>query len=532
MYQAAVAGALANDAARRRRRDVHHAAAERRASRSTPKTGRVFWIYRHTLDPTQIVCCGANNRGLGDSRRHAVHGHARRAARRDRREERPAAVEHAGRPSSKAGYSVTLAPLVVKDKVIVGVGGGEYGIRGFIAAYDAKSGQEAWRFYTIPGAGRDRSARRGSRARPIAATFCDPEAWKHGGGSVWVTGSCDPVLNLTYWGVGNAGPDWNADQRPGDNLYTDSVVALDADTGKLRVALPVHAARSTTTTTRCRCPVLADISWHGGPLKAMVWANRNGNFYVLDRDRPDRFLIGEAVRQGELDGRDSTNAAGRIQTPQPAGSADLAGQSGRHELVLAVVTAPAPDCSTFPRGKTTRRSSPARRSSIRKAVSSAAAPAGRTSPCLARLPSEAAGAVRSTTGRRPRVTAPSSRIDPENGSAQVEVPDMTDVTDRRHPDDGVGSAVHGQQRRATSRRSTRGPARCSGKRASDVAIASAPITYQVDGKQYVTRGLGSVARDVCADGIEGKEERERTRHHGGQGGHRRQLSPRVAPFAP
>ena len=131
----------------------------------------------------------------------------------------------------KLGYSITMAPLVVKDKVLVGVGGGEYGIRGFIAAFDARTGKEAWRFYTIPGPG-----------EPGHETW-KGDAWKTGGGSIWVTPSYDPALNLTYWGVGNPGPDWNSDQRPGDNLYTDSVVALDADTGATEVALPVHAER-------------------------------------------------------------------------------------------------------------------------------------------------------------------------------------------------------------------------------------------------------------------------------------------------
>ena len=118
---------------------------------------------------------------------------------------------------------MTLAPLVVKDKVIVGVAGGEFGIRGFIAAYDAKTGKEAWRFYTIPGPG-----------EPGHETWRRGDSWKHGGGSVWTTGTYDPELNLTYWGIGNPGPDFNAAQRPGDNLYSDSVVALDADTGKLK----------------------------------------------------------------------------------------------------------------------------------------------------------------------------------------------------------------------------------------------------------------------------------------------------------
>ena len=124
-----------------------------------------------------------------------------------------------------------MAPLVVKDKVIIGTAGGEYGVRGFIAAFDARTGKEAWRFYTIPGPG-----------EPGNETWAG-DSWKTGGGSIWVTGSYDPELNLTYWGIGNPGPDWNGDARLGDNLYSDSVVALDADTGQAEVALPVHAAR-------------------------------------------------------------------------------------------------------------------------------------------------------------------------------------------------------------------------------------------------------------------------------------------------
>ena len=180
------------------------------------KTGRVFWIYRHTLAPTQLVCCGANNRGLailGDTLfMGTLDAHLIAI---DTKSGRP--VWNAQVGDSKAGYSVTLAPLVVKDKVIVGVGGGEYGIRGYVAAYDARSGKELWRFHTIPGPGEPGS----ETWAPCPAgsdTYCDSDAWKHGGGSVWVTGSFDPELNLTYWGVGNAGPDWNADQRPGDNL--------------------------------------------------------------------------------------------------------------------------------------------------------------------------------------------------------------------------------------------------------------------------------------------------------------------------
>ena len=185
------------------------------------KTGRVFWQYRYTNSADQRVCCGANNRGV------AIHGNTLFMGTLDAHlvaidAKTGRAVWNIAVGDPKVGYSVTMAPLVVKDKVMIGVGGGEYGIRGFIAAYDVHTGKELWKFYTIPAPG-----------EPGSETWKGGD-WQHGGASVWVTGSYDPELNLTYWGVGNPGPDWNNEQRPGDNLYSDSVVALDPDTGKLK----------------------------------------------------------------------------------------------------------------------------------------------------------------------------------------------------------------------------------------------------------------------------------------------------------
>ena len=173
----------------------------------------------------------------------------------------------------------------------------------------------------------------GARAPPTRRRFCDPEAWKHGGGSIWLTGSYDPQLNLTYWGVGNVGPDYNGAQRPGDNLYTDSVVALDADTGRLRWHYQ-FTPHDVYDYDAVQIPVLAD-NWANAGINVMLWANRNGNFYVLDR-ATGRFLLGKPFVKvnwmSEFDER------GRpIQTPQPDGPADLSGQPGRHELVLAVL---------------------------------------------------------------------------------------------------------------------------------------------------------------------------------------------------
>jgi alcohol dehydrogenase (cytochrome c) len=243
------------------------------------RTGRVFWEYRYQGAPDARVCCGANNRGvaiLGDTLfmgtldAHLVAIDAKNGK----------ALWNVAVGDVKLAYSITLAPLIVKDKVIVGVGGGEYGIRGYIAAYDPKNGKELWRFSAVPAPGE-----KGSET-------WNGDDWKSGGGSVWVTGSYDPSLNLTYWGIGNPGPDWNPDQRPGDNLYTDSVVALDADTGELKwhFQFTPHDGNDYDSV---QVPVLADIDWQGRPTKVMMWANRNGYFYVLDR-ASGKFLLGQA----------------------------------------------------------------------------------------------------------------------------------------------------------------------------------------------------------------------------------------------
>jgi alcohol dehydrogenase (cytochrome c) len=255
------------------------------------KTGRVFWVYRYTNSPDQRICCGANNRGvaiLGDTLfmgtldAHLVAIDARN-----------------GQPL----WNKTVG--VVKDKVIVGVGGAEYGIRGFIAAYDAKTGEEAWRFYTVPGPG-----------EPGADTW-PKDAYPHGGGSIWVTGSYDPALNLTYWGVGNPGPDWNPDQRPGDNLYTNA--------GRLKWHFQ-FTPNDAYDYDAVQVPVLADMPWNGMPSKLMLWANRNGFFYVLDRVT-GKFLSGAPfVKVNWASGLDATGRP--ILSTQPPGAPTWPGNQG------------------------------------------------------------------------------------------------------------------------------------------------------------------------------------------------------------
>jgi alcohol dehydrogenase (cytochrome c) len=178
------------------------------------------------------------------------------------------------------GHSITAAPLVVDDKVVVGISGGEAGIRGFLDAYDAKTGKRAWRFWTIPAPGEP-----GSDTWPK-----ESDAWTHGGGATWLTGSYDPALRLLYWGIGNPGPDWNGDVRPGDNLYTSSLVALDVDTGKLRwhYQFTPHDVHDWDAN---QIPVLVDAEIGGKARNLVIMANRNGFFYALDR-KTGEYLLG------------------------------------------------------------------------------------------------------------------------------------------------------------------------------------------------------------------------------------------------
>ena len=167
-------------------------------------------------------------------------------------------------------YGATSAPLVVKDKVLVGTSGGDDGVRGFVAAYDAETGKEAWRFWTIPGPGEF-----GSSSWP-------GEAWKHGGGTTWMPGTFDPELNTIFWGTSNPAPDFDGDPRPGDDLYTDCLLALDADTGKLKwyFQFTPHDLFDYDAT---ETPMLVDAIFRGQPRKLVIEANRNGFIYVLDR---------------------------------------------------------------------------------------------------------------------------------------------------------------------------------------------------------------------------------------------------------
>ncbi|SVB25181.1 uncharacterized protein METZ01_LOCUS178035, partial [marine metagenome] len=168
------------------------------------------------------------------------------------------------------GYYMTMAPLIADGKVMVGVSGGELGIRGFVAAYDAFSGEQAWKTYTIPAPGEP-----GSESWP-------GDSWQTGGVPVWVTGSYDPELNLSYWGTGNGGP-WMGDTRPGDNLYATSVLALDVSTGELEGYHQYHWNDSWDW-DEVSAPLLIDFQRNGQTVNGMIHPGRNGYLWFLERD--------------------------------------------------------------------------------------------------------------------------------------------------------------------------------------------------------------------------------------------------------
>jgi len=247
------------------------------------ETGRPYWTYEHPLADEVRFCCGRQNRGVAILGERLYLGtlDARLVALDSKTGNVLWDVE-VGDPNN--GYSITGAPLVVKDKVITGVGGGEFGIRGFLDAYDAETGKRVWRFHTIPGEG-----------EPGNETW-EGDSWKTGGSPTWVTGSFDPELNLLYWGTGNPGPDWNGEAREGDNLYSDAVLALDVDTGKLRWHFQ-FTPHDVHDWDACQIPVLFDASFQGRERKLMAWANRNGFFYLLDRESGEFLLAEEFAKQ-------------------------------------------------------------------------------------------------------------------------------------------------------------------------------------------------------------------------------------------
>ncbi len=210
----------------------------------------------------------------------------------------------------KLGHCITGAPLAIDGKVITGISGGEAGIRGFLDAYDAKTGKRLWRFWTIPEPG-----------EPGSETWSG-DNWKTGGGPTWVTGSYDPELNLIYWGTGNPGPDWNGDVRPGDNLYTCSLVALNADTGKLKwhFQFTPHDVHDWDAT---EIPVLLDATVRSRERKLVAMANRNAFYYLLDRATGEFLHASPYAKQTWAKGIDDRGRPIVLPNTEPTGQGTL-----------------------------------------------------------------------------------------------------------------------------------------------------------------------------------------------------------------
>ncbi|WP_420965257.1 methanol/ethanol family PQQ-dependent dehydrogenase [Bradyrhizobium sp. B120] len=234
------------------------------------KTGKQIWKTKveYPAETPRIVCCGIINRGaaLYDGKLFRTTLDANVIA-LDAKTGKELWREKAA--DIKEGYSMTVAPLVADGVVITGISGAEFGTRGFIDGWDPATGKKLWRTYSIP-----------TPDEPGGDTW-KGDTWKLGGGSTWITGSYDAELNTVYWGIGNPGP-FNSAVRPGDNLYTCSVLALDPKTGKIKWHYQFSPNNPFDYDSVAEM-VLADVNVEGKPTKVLMDANRNGFFYVLDR---------------------------------------------------------------------------------------------------------------------------------------------------------------------------------------------------------------------------------------------------------
>lgn len=256
------------------------------------KTGRLLWRYRRPI-PEDAVVMHPTSRGValyGDKVYLPANEGVLVAL--DARTGKEAWTVNVG--ENTAGYYMTLAPLVAEGVVMIGASGGEFGIRGFVAAYDAGTGKPVWKTYMVPAPG-----------EPGSETWPKGEQWKTGGAPVWVTGNYDPETRLAYWGTGNGGP-WMGDQRPGDNLYTASTVALDVRTGRIRGHFQYHPNDSWDW-DEVSPPLLIDFQRGGRTVRGLVNVARNGYLWFLERGRegPIGFVHGMPyVRQTVFRGLD------------------------------------------------------------------------------------------------------------------------------------------------------------------------------------------------------------------------------------
>jgi alcohol dehydrogenase (cytochrome c) len=252
------------------------------------RTGQELWRYKHAIPYDTSLCCGNVNRGVAVAKGKVfvvtlnAHVLALDA-------ETGKLVWDSTYGDVRAGESATVAPLVVKDLVIVGSSGGEFGVRGHLDAFELDTGRRVWRTYTVPKPGEP-----GSETWPA-----EGEAWARGGGNCWVTGTYDPELNLMYWGTGNPAPDFDGGVREGDNLYTDSVIAVDPDNGQIRwhYQYNPHDLWDYDSTME---NILFDVHRR----KLLAHFDKNGYFFVLDRTNGELVRVTpfvDRITWGEID---------------------------------------------------------------------------------------------------------------------------------------------------------------------------------------------------------------------------------------
>jgi alcohol dehydrogenase (cytochrome c) len=275
------------------------------------RTGAQLWRYRRPL-PNPVVLLHPTSRGV------AVHGDKVFFAAGeavlvalDARTGTP--VWETEVADNKSGYYMSLAPLVANGKVLIGTSGGELGIRGFVAAYDISTGKEVWKTYTVPAPG-----------EPGSETWPKGDEWKTGGGSVWVTANYDPATNLSFWGTGNGGP-WMGDQRPGDNLYIGSTLAIDVTTGRIRGHMQYNPNESWDW-DEVSPPILVDFQRGGRTVKGLIDVARNGYMYFLERtDGKINFVDGAPyVRQNAFKGLDPKTGRPIIDPAKQPGTERMA----------------------------------------------------------------------------------------------------------------------------------------------------------------------------------------------------------------
>jgi len=272
---------------------------DNRAFALDARTGRPIWMYQRQVPQDIRPCCGHVNRGLailgnkvflGTLDAHVVALDAKTGN----------VVWDVTAADYRTGHSFTVAPLAVKNLIVIGVSGGEYGVRGFIDAYDAETGERKWRFYTVPGPG-----------EPGHDTW-EGDSWKVGGAPAWITGTYDPQTNQIFWPTGNPAPSNRGEGRAGDNLYSNSLLALNADTGKLNWYFQFtkhdeHDWDATQVPVIIDTPIV-DTKIDAGGKHLIAQANRNGFFYLIDRTNGKLILT---AAYGKITWSDSKDAEGR-----------------------------------------------------------------------------------------------------------------------------------------------------------------------------------------------------------------------------